>query len=224
MDKENALKNIRDAVVVMSMVSSLPVKQRTEDQVADMLEARKFLADHMNEAFELTCTQYTDAIKFDMTQEELNHYGSLLIEAQMQVPKLPPPSDTYGLNDVISKLYALETTLCGALEELEPMLDKWLTMEKAMISTVKGLTGLEHEWQGASVYHTLVPNDVYRRIRAMEEMVGEYKWRLTATRAAWEKLSRLLTLNMSSPSGELSRVGGAQPLPPYGGGQPFRSK
>jgi malate synthase len=220
-------KAIRKAVIDVNILGE--TSKRTPEQDEALREAKDLVRENLEEAFLHVCASEISAIRAELCDAEqsnsFGYYDSVLMDAGTKVPTFPIQVNPQTVTPVLQQIYKAQTTVNGVLEEIEPVYNRWMSYEKRMKEMLKALCAFSTEWRGDALYQTLIPSDVWRRIKTLGEYVESFKRRLDALNKAAELTSRMITLHIEAPTGEMSREGSPAPSTGSGltGGRPTRS-
>jgi len=136
----------------------------------------------------------------DIRQKRVRGIEEIL--AQTKVPKL---NDTSGeaIEEAILKIQHSTVAINGALENLIPALKEMEDLERRMIRTIKAIHAGTTEWRGESIAYLWIPPYLFNKKVAVMRAVTALQTRRTSLDNSFEMISRLVTVSIGSPTGEI---------------------
>lgn len=203
---------VRAKIVRFHYLIELPAKRITEAQTKELEETRVYLMENFQAVVEVCSGMEIGDFLFAFEDldtkvgNQVSYFGVMADEIKkIKIPKMPKQVSPTTITPVIQELYEAQATTYGMLEQLEPALDKWIKYEKRMQLLVKAVTGFTTEWRTEAVGVVVVPAVVQRKVLALAEVVGSLKLKRDALNKAYDMISRLVTLHIEAPAGEMSR-------------------
>jgi hypothetical protein len=159
-------------------------------------------------------------------QESYAHWED--IKNSLRTPVLPRIVSIEAMNKAMAEVTESLMKIHDVLVESEPMLEKFLELEKRIERKVLAVINLDKQWGAKSAFEVWYPKDVSDRIRRLTETVAVFKLLKSKFETFQANLSRLLTLHTDAPTGEFYRYGNArhvvddEPTMPVGGHQTIK--
>jgi hypothetical protein len=199
---EQDLGNLRTLLLLVNWIAEIPSKERTEKQNRDYTQGLQVLQDNYLALFEHFTEKSFTLIAKDWSKEELAHYESLLRANENSAPSLPLVITDAHFTSLIAHLYKAQTTIAGALEDLQPAYDTSLKMYNEAQDLFRAIYPTANKWKGESVFITLVPETVRKAMLVAAEYVEAFKIRKLQLDTAYEMVSRLITIRQMTPTTE----------------------
>jgi hypothetical protein len=208
------------AVADYNYINEIPERKRTQEQNDRVVQAADELRENWEDLFVALVGTEMESIEAEFSECAREREGVIYpfgafdeLFQKTRVPKVPTPVTKEGVDEAMAHLYQRMTTCYGALEELEPALNRWINYEKRIKMIVKGIHSYDKEWKSDTAFELAYPSEIYRKVRYLAEYTEAFKLRLAALTNAKELLSRLITLHTEAPTGEFTRYGESSSLP-----------
>lgn len=214
MEKAQRLKDYKHSLQLVSQLGLLSEKKRSPAQENQYVNALEHLRENIDDFFKLMTEHEFQSIMFWSADSEIYSWISQTLDDEAcKPPRFPDKFTPADIERLVVKVYQAQTTISGVLEEIEPAYKRWLEYEDRCRKIWKAISCIDKEWQAESLFHTVVPVEVWIRIRRIAEYVASLKMRMDSLTNAQNVLSRLITLFQLTPSAPMSRemtLGGGQ--------------
>jgi hypothetical protein len=205
-EKAQKLKEYKQSLHLIVQLGLLSEKQRSSVQQNQYLNALEHLRENIEEFYRLMTEHEFQSIMFWEHDSEI--YGWLdktLNDDTCKPPRFPEKFTPADLERLIVRVYQAQTTISGVLEEIEPAYKRWLEYEDRCRKIWKAISTIDKEWQAEALFHTVVPPQVWIRIRRISEYVASLKSRMESLNNSQNVLSRLITLFQLTPATPMAR-------------------
>ena len=188
---------------VLDLVDLNNIKKRTEEQEVLAQEATALIRENhfdiLNEIFGESTAKIHAAYP-----DNFQYFKDILDNDLNKPPILPSVISEEYLNEIaIPHIYNAQTTIYGALETLEPVLDSWEKLQADSKELHRLVFLSEQQWKADAAFHMAISPEVANKIAELKAVVKMLQNRKTSIEKAQANISRLITLRTSTPTRQI---------------------
>lgn len=210
MDQKELLKEFRYCVRTVAFISEIPEKKRTNAHSKELEACQEFVLDNFTQAVEVIYENLLAGINLDLdgmdgTNGKWMWLREILDSPKHKSPKFPEVFTPEAITDLIVDLNSAQVVIASALEEIEPVYDRWCDNERRMQMVYKSSCDLSTEWKAKGLFELDFPEDIYQAKAMLGQYVSAFKHRLSQLERTYDALSRIITVMGMNPTEAMVR-------------------
>lgn len=179
-------------ITTIHTIELVPVRNRTEEQDRDYIEAKDALSDKWLDCFkELSNNIFIKIMFFEFDEKRI---ASLLMDDRCSPPTIKKSKQASDIENMIEHIYGAQTTIGPVLEEvisINNYIQGLLARAKNLLKVI--YPGTDAEWKINSLFEALIPEKVADRAHLVGYYASALKVRDDQLEKARRDISRLLT-------------------------------